>query len=664
MQDPNFQFPEAMKSTKRWLVRPEGKRPRSAFEQKPVDYEPPVGESDKYSGHWAKRWSTPSVLAPYNTALSYLQRHRDVEGLTYVVHHFGNHKPTTRRIVLDWDKAYFDGKWDDEVQAYLELLGTYTSFSRSGTGAHSIIDVTDCPAFGNLIRRPVGECHVDVLCSNPVAVTGNPVPGYRKPIAVIPYADLQGFPFFEFREPSGRNVERPEWWDQNPLASVPDYLAHHIDAMEMAPAIEGQGGSQVLFAAACHLARHGIVGREAEVLLRCVPAIPPFDDAQIERTIECAVNRVMDDGEFNVPTPEFDVVGPGPSTEPEPDETDRLGRYGFNFMTAGELHEADLTLEYLVDGAFVGEGAMLIGGREKTFKTGIAADLLVSLATETPFLGHFPVLGKRKSVLFTAEIGMARAKTLLKSICDGRGLSLSMVDGLMVSDQVPSFSTGKNQDKTPPELKKLQLFLKEVKPEVAVFDPLYFAMAGASVGDMYEIGNVLKRVTGLCRENDVWPIFCHHAKKDANAEFEPMGLNDFYGAGVGAFARQWILLSHAEPFANGLAKLYATIGGSAQGARGVFDVTIDEGIADDLTDRRWNVTVTEPEGSATGCKISTYDILAEMEGHGNGINAKDLAFLMNVEPVKLIERQLRDLVKSGEVTMINKRFKLSNEVNI
>ena len=74
-----------------------------------------------------------------------------------------------------------------------------------------------------------------------------------------------------------------------------------------------------------------------------------------------------------------------------------------------------------------------------------------------------------------------------------------------------------------------------------------------------------------------------------------MSLGDLSGSGVPAFARQWLLSSHAEEFENGRASLYVRAGGSTPGDRGLWRVGIDEGVEDEITDRRWNLTVSSEE---------------------------------------------------------------------
>lgn len=651
-----------MLAEKRWLIRPDGKIPESPYDKKPVDYAPPAGEKDLYKDHWKLRWSTSSVLADYATALSFLNRHEDAEGFTFVIHHFGNHKPETRFVVLDWDKAVSGGVLDPEVRAYVELLGGYTSLSRSGRGLHTVLKVTDCPAFGNLIGQPVGKSKVDVLCANPVAVTGQPFEGHDGEPAVISYEEFSNLPFFEWRKPGGRNTEQPEWWNEDPLDYVPEELKLHVPQMEMKPAIEGQGGSQVLFAAACYLARHGVIGREAEVLLRCVPASPPFDDAQIQRTAECAYTRVMNDGEFNVPTPEFEVIeGVSPErVEIDEDEEDRQKEFGYNFLTADELLAKDLNLEYLVDQAFVDGGTLFIGGDQKTFKTGLAVDLLVSLATGTPFLGHFRVLETRTAAIFTAEIGEVKAQILLRSILHAKGST--QAPNLDIVNEVPKFSVSRGVIGGD-ALIRLAKFLRKRKPQVAVFDPLYLSVIGGEAADMYGMGAVIDKIVEICKQHKVWAVFCHHSKKkNQETEFQPMRLSDFYGTGPAQYARQWLLVSHAEPFARGVAHLYATIGGSTQSREDVYQIKIDEGVTDELADRKWDVSVQEMDGESAVGPITDEVILQTLDGSPKGLTIKDLAFTLDANQyTKLLETRLRSLVKEGKLKMVSRRFSLNDE---
>jgi len=68
-------FPKQMMDARRWMVRPPGKQPISAHETRPIDYEPPEGQEDQNSDFWKWRWAVTSVLASFEQAKSYWNRH-------------------------------------------------------------------------------------------------------------------------------------------------------------------------------------------------------------------------------------------------------------------------------------------------------------------------------------------------------------------------------------------------------------------------------------------------------------------------------------------------------------------------------------------------------------------------------------------------------------
>lgn len=622
-----------MTDRRTWAVRfqNDGKQPRSPFSTRPIEYEPKTDE--EHADAWLRRWNDRSILGTYEQALSCLNRHDRAVGLTHVVHHWGEHEPATRLIVLDYDDAIQEGKLDATVRGHVELWQTYTTFSGSKTGLHVWLLVKNCPAFRNQLVVPVSDgVTVDILCCNPVAATGEVFEDY-KDLMTVDWADLELFPLFVYKPPT-KEHEVPEWWTDDPIEAVPTPLVHLIPTMEAVPAIEGQGGSKVLFAAACELLRHGVTGREAEALLRCVPAVPEFPPEQIQRTLECAFQHVQSDGDFGVlaePCSEFDVLDDDAGETSKNPWDEREKRYGFRVYSAAELDGLDLTMDYAVDGAFVGEGALYVGGREKSFKTGITTDLMYSLTTQTPFLNYFDVNRLWRGAFFTAETGLVKTQIMLRAIAHSRGRRLADLENLDISDNVPKFDfnkhTGQFVNKT--AIAKLKLYIKERQPDVAVIDPLYFAIGAASVGDMYEVGKILREISDFLTDHGVWPILCHHSKKDSNAEFEPMTLNDFYGSGVGAHARQWILMSHAEPYneREGVARLFANIGGSTQGARGVYNVTVHEGRADMLMDRTWDVETTPMDEAVNAPKRTRF--LDALRGNGE-MSIGDVALRANL----------------------------------
>jgi hypothetical protein len=225
------------------------------------------------------------------------------------------------------------------------------------------------------------------------------------------------------------------------------------------------------------------------------------------------------------------------------------------------------------------------------------------------------------------------------------------LDNLFVADSVPAFGTKSDRN----TLADFRAFMLDSQPQVVVFDPVYLAMGGVSIADMNEAGQVLQRISRICRdEYGAWPIFCHHAKKDQTREFQPMSLGDLSGAGISAFARQWLLLSHAEEYRDGVARLHATIGGSATGDRGRWVFTISEGVPDDILGRTWATSV-ERYSDDRGENGMT--VLQALQYFSVPENSKSIAAYVG-STEKAILPQLRKLVESGQVQFIDKKYQL------
>lgn len=648
------------------MIRPadesKAKQPFSVHESRPIEYDR-EGVDDRA---WRWSWDVPCVWGSYEQALSYFDRHRsEVDGLSFVLHPAGEFCKKPRIICLDFDDAIGpDGEVDLEVLKLLEIMGTYVEFSRSGRGLHAFF-IVDCEPFVNRIGIEIGDCLADLLCSSQVAVTGEIFADYDcEPVEVDleKLASLIGIEVKYKQDADAFDWDHAAYPSSSVSGDTVDQLRHELSNWEAC--IEGQNGDRPFFAAACHIMRHGITGELADELLSLVPQDPPFTAKERAHRLKCAYAHTCLDDTFSTMGVENEFE-PIPNVVPEfsdnPDQTDRdkelIDKYGFRPVPFEELEEMNLELEYIVDGAFVENQPLFIGGREKCFKTGIAADLLMSLATGTKFLGRFDILKKKRSAFFTAEVGLAPAKALLKRIREAKGLNPEDIRGLDVIDSVPSFQinpkTGQAVD--PKTINGLRRYFDDFRPEIAVFDPLYFAMGGAAVGDMYEIGGVLRSISNVCKMHGVWPIFCHHARKDSSKEFQPMDLADFYGSGVSAFARQWILMSHAERFEQGRANMYCRIGGSASGDRGLWRLKIEEGVPDAIIDRTWKVSICpEDEAGAGATSEQIEDVLRNAD---KPMSVRDIAFLVGEEN-SLIERILREMHQEGRVHMQDRKFRL------
>lgn len=650
-------FPDFMTDQRRWMSRTRGtKLPFSALPETPEGVEDPKG--------WRYSWNDRKVWADFPTALVFMEEEKnEADGLCYVLHPAGDNSEQLRLVCLDFDKCINDeGVIDPEVGKLLESLDTFVESSVSGRGVHAFI-LVKCKPFKNALQRSFGGCKVDVLCSSQVAVTGTIYNGYST-LGEVPFSVVEQF---QVKEKELSSEDMPDIWSEEfevdfDLSRLQSVMENWEPCYRSSKGSQlGAGGDVEMFHAMTELAREGVTGNQALDLAQYVPQDPPFEQDELKHKIESAYRSVaIDEDDFGGKSAqfEFDVVT---DYVPPTDEEKVKAKYGFTPIKLSVLDSMDLEVGFAVEGLLVDKESLFIGGREKSFKTGIAADLALSLTTKSPFLNKFNVLGGSKKVaFFTAEIGLRAAKNLFNRICRSKGISPSSINDIDIIDSLPSFQINQftNLPSDPNAIRGLKQYFKDAKPNVAVFDPLYLAMSGAAVGDMYAIGAVLNNMNSICREFDVWPVFCHHAKKDNSKEFEAMQLTDFYGSGVSAFARQWVLMSHAEKFQDGIASLYCNAGGSAAGDCGLWRVTIKEGKSDELLDRKWDVEVHE-ETEEAQIENAEEIVLNALRYFGTEQTLASIEGYVLLKDKFLLQSTLKKLVMDGKANMSGGKYQIS-----
>jgi replicative DNA helicase len=155
--------------------------------------------------------------------------------------------------------------------------------------------------------------------------------------------------------------------------------------------------------------------------------------------------------------------------------------------------------------------------------------------------------------------------------------------------------------------------------QVVVIDPLYLCLlAGCpsiSASNLFQIGPVLWVLGEACLDVGATPVLVHHTTKGSARQTNratPLDLDDLAFAGIGEYARQWLLLARLVPYEPGTGDhhLQLSVGGSA-GHSGSWAVHVQEGVLDgDFQGRRWQVRV-QPAAAAspvpgTGRNVNIY----------------------------------------------------------
>lgn len=455
----------------------------------------------------------------------------------------------------------------------------------------------------------------------------------------------QSCPLAEFPEQFKR-VKPDESAPESTNAPDPteDDIARCRDkVMSMKESVEGENGHDALFAVTCEIARHNLDPENSLAILREYNAekcYPPWQEYDLRRKIREGRERATKEGELGCRlVSEFDDL---------PIEMDDGPPRIIAFK---DLRQYAGSIEWLAEDVLVSGQLATITGPMKSMKTGVSLDLAVSLATGSPFLGQFIIPKTRRVLVHTAEIGLSVAVNKLDAICEGKRICpFDEIDGAFLSSSVPRL-------KSDVQLAQLAKDIEEHNIDVLVIDPLGLAAGGADSRMLIEMGELLERVLRICNKRRCTLVIDHHANRTAGVG-EPLTLNNISGAGVAEFARQWILLSHSQPYSHGLARLWMNVGGSA-GHCGLYKVEINEGMQDGelLENRKWDVQVEEYEGSGSD---ENENQVMQVVGNGSS-DTSSIASLTGLTK-KEVGKVVGSLVSSGKLVYNGTGFKKVDEL--
>lgn len=356
------------------------------------------------------------------------------------------------------------------------------------------------------------------------------------------------------------------------------------------PAVSGERGHDATYRVACILMKgFGLSVDEAYQLLveysaRC---IPPWSERELMHKLEDAakepgtVGYLLDAESRSVGGRAEAKAADGGAIEPP-----RFTR----LVTSKELVKLDLRPRFIVEGVMVAGQQMVTGGLSKVLKTSIDIDLLLSLATGTPFLGRFPT-EQQQVAFWSGESGAATIRETAIRIAKSKGLALDDCPVHWGFD-LPQLSNAEHLEYMADMIQSLGL-------NVVAVDPLYLCLLDASTArqanNVFAMGSLLRPLTELAQRLSVTLLLVHHFRKTGQpSPDEPAPLDELSQSGVAEWARQWLLLQRRSPYqADGRHELFMRVGGSA-GHAGLYAVDVAEGVFDvELPDggRYWDVEV-------------------------------------------------------------------------
>jgi hypothetical protein len=165
---------------------------------------------------------------------------------------------------------------------------------------------------------------------------------------------------------------------------------------------------------------------------------------------------------------------------------------------------------WLVDELFAHSSVGLLGGPPKAFKTWVAAELALAVATGTPAFGRFAVPDPGTVLFFGAEDPPPDLRTRFDGIARARHLDLAKVPLLLLDVAQLRLDDDAHLD-------RLHKTVALHSPRLLVLDPFVRLVAGLDENSARDVSAVLGALRTLQRERDVTILLVHHMRKSPAA---------------------------------------------------------------------------------------------------------------------------------------------------
>jgi hypothetical protein len=177
---------------------------------------------------------------------------------------------------------------------------------------------------------------------------------------------------------------------------------------------------------------------------------------------------------------------------------------------AAELDEPEADHRWLVEPLWSRSAVGFIAALPKLGKTWLGLDLALSVASNTPCLGRFPVQESGPTLVYLAEDHTSEVRQRLSGICRHRGLSLHKLPLYVIT--VPSLRLDLERDR-----ERLARTVQQIRPRLLLLDPLVrlHRRDENHAGDVSELLAFLRQ---LQREHDLAILVVHHLRKNGGPQ--------------------------------------------------------------------------------------------------------------------------------------------------
>jgi hypothetical protein len=165
---------------------------------------------------------------------------------------------------------------------------------------------------------------------------------------------------------------------------------------------------------------------------------------------------------------------------------------------------------WLIEGLWGARAVGIIGGQPKCYKTFLALDLAVAVASGTPCLRRFPTPRAGRVLLFAAEDALHIVRARLEGIAHAAAADFESLDIHVITVPVLRLDHQEHQQ-------ALQATVAELKPTLLVLDPLV-RLHAIDENVAAEVAPLLAYLRRLQRLHQTAVALVHHARKGAAHE--------------------------------------------------------------------------------------------------------------------------------------------------
>lgn len=207
-------------------------------------------------------------------------------------------------------------------------------------------------------------------------------------------------------------------------------------------------------------------------------------------------------------------------TEVDDEEIEATTFTGFTVESYSEiLRSIDSDPGWMVDGIWMNSSHGIVAGEPKSFKSTLALDMAIAVASDTPFLGKFEVVRSGPVLYINNENARWIMKDRISKIAahrdligriDQRGRKLSIT----WAPDMPLFMVSQQSFllTDPLHQKLLEKMIMEFEPKLIILDPLYLMFDG-DVNSARELNPVLSWLLEIKHKYNMGVMLVHHYNK-------------------------------------------------------------------------------------------------------------------------------------------------------